>query len=220
MRVASRIVGAVLVLCGLVTLTLFYALLREHWDLRTAGWLPGGVGFVLILAGWYYLRLDPDAAEKPQSASSFTHFLVGHRPELKILAQTGAVVSLIYFSAACLGTSWPRRWFLLPLGIGAAVLQCIARKIADPAASQSLGWGRVPAWIRAVLEPTRKIGDAAMLALLLLICWNQWSGHSLVGDELYHRGAQIVGGGYIALLYTIEALFFEYGKARSADDEE
>lgn len=215
MRVASRIIGAVLVLCGLGLLTILgYELVKEGRSSDFGAWMLLGVGLVLILVGWYYLRLDLDTLDQAQPPSRFTSFSVVHRRELRVLAQTGAVLSLIHFGAACLGTDWPGRWFLWPLGIGAVVLQSIARKVADPTASENLGWARVPKRIRAVLEPTRMTGDAAMLVMLVLICGNQWFSQPFAGSEMYHRGLRVTASGYIVLLYVLEALFFRYGELR------
>ena len=224
MRVASRIIGAVLVLCGLALLAIFgYVSATEGWPSHSAAWKAGaffvGVGCALILAGRYYLRLDPGTLDQEQPASRLTRFSIVHRRRLTALAQTGAVMSLIHFGAACLGTYRPGRWFLWPLGIGAVVLQSIARKMADPAASEHLGWSNVPKPIRVVLQPIRKVGDAAVLVMMVLICWNQWSGGSLTGSGIYSRGSRIVATGYVALLYVFEALFFRYGELRQVLSE-
>ena len=55
---------------------------------------------------------------------------------------------------------------------------------------------------------------AAMLVMLVLICWNQWSGQNLAGSGIYHRSLRITASGYIVLLYVLEALFFRYGELR------
>jgi hypothetical protein len=191
-----------------------YESVTDGWSSVFGAWFLLGLGFVLILVGCYYFRLDLDTRDQEQPASS-THFFVGRRRQLKVLAQTGALLSLAYFGEACLGTDWPGRWFLWPLGIGAVVLQSIASKIANPICSSDLGWSRVPKWIRAVLEPTGKTATAALLVLGVLFCWSQWSGQSLTGSGIYLRGSRIVTGGYVALMYALEALFFRYGEVRS-----
>jgi hypothetical protein len=221
MRVVSRIIGAVLVLCGLALLAIFgYVSATEGWPFDSAAWKAGAffvmVGCGLILTGRHYLRLDPSALDQVQPPSSLHRFSMVHRRQLIALAQTGAVMSLIHFGATCVGTDWPGRWFLWPLGIGAVVLQSIARRIADPAASEHLGWSNVPKPIRVVLQPIGKAGDAAVLVMMVLICWNQWSGQSLTGSAIYSRGSRIVATGYVALLYVLEALFFRYGEIRQA----
>jgi len=219
MRVASRIIGAGLVLCGLGFLAILgYESVTDGWSSDFGAWFLLGLGFVLILVGCYYFRLDLDTLNQKQPASS-THFFVGRRRQLKVLAQTGALLSLAYFGEACLGTDWPGRWFLWPLGIGAVVLQSIASKIANPIGNSDLGWSRVPKWMRAVLEPTGKTATAALFVLGVLFCWNQWSGQSLAGSGIYHLASRIVTSGYVALLYTLEALFFAYGEVRPEREE-
>ena len=66
--------------------------------------------------------------------------------------------------------------------------------------------------MRAIIEPTKRIGDAAMLGLLLLIGWNQFSRHSVAHSGVYHFASRIVAIGYITLLFVLEALFFAYGE--------
>jgi hypothetical protein len=184
-----------------------------------AGWnLFVGAGSGLILAGRYYIRLNPETLDREQQASSFGRFSVVHRRQLKVLAQTGAVLSLIHFGAACIGRDWPGRWFLWPLGVGSFALLSIARKMADPKAGENLGWHRVPKWVRAIVEPTGKAGDAAMFGLLVLVCWNQWSGQSLERNEVYRFGSRMIVIGYLVILYVLEALFFTYGDVRQGGE--
>jgi hypothetical protein len=209
-----------LVLCGLGFLVILgYVSVTEGWGSGTAAWLSGaffvGAGGGLILAGRYYLLLDPDTLDQEQPVSRFGHFSVGHRRQLKVLAQTGALLSLAYFGEACLGAGWPGRWFLWPLGIGAVVLQSIASKIANPIGRSDLGWSRVPKWMRAVLEPTGRTATAALFVLGVLFCWSQWQAPSLTGSEIYYRSSRFITSGYVALLYVLEALFFAYGEVRS-----
>jgi len=58
-----------------------------------------------------------------------------------------------------------------------------------------------------------------MLVLGALICWNQWSGQPLAASGAYHSGSRIIATGYIALLYTFEALFFRYGEVRPESEK-
>jgi hypothetical protein len=71
--------------------------------------------------------------------------------------------------------------------------------------------------MRAILEPTGKATNAAVFALLLVICWNQWSGHSVGETSVYRFGSRIVAVGCVALLYVLEALFFAHGEARAVE---
>ena len=220
MQVVSRIIGVVLALCGFGFIAILgYVCATEGWGSGFGAWTLLGIGLVLMLVGWYYFRLDPGALDQVQPPSSLARFSIVHRRQLTALAQTGAVMSLIHFGATCVGTVWPGRWFLWPLGIGAVVLQSIARRIADPAANEQLSWSNVPKLVRVVLQPIRKLGDAAVLVMMVLICWNQWSGESLTGRAIYSRGSRIVATGYVALLYVFEALFFRYGELRQAHSE-
>ena len=222
MRVASRIIGSVLVLCGLGLFCIFgYISVTEGWPTGRRVWplgaffILGGLG--LMLAGRYYLRLDPDTLDHVRPVSILGRFMIFHRSQLSVLAQAGAVISLIYFGMACFGQEWPGRWFLWPLGAGAVALQSIARKIADPAAGEALGWSRVPMWMRNVLEPAKKAAQVAIFALMLLmllILWNQFSGHLLRDTIVYRFASWIVVTGCVAILYVFEALFFLYGEIR------
>ena len=166
MRVASRIIGSVLALCGLGLFCIFgYVSVKEGWPTGRRVWplgaffILGGLG--LMLAGRYYLRLDPDTLDPVRPVSILGRFMIVHRSQLRVLAQAGAVISLIYFGMACFGQEWPGRWFLWPLVLGAIALQSIARKIANPTAGKALGWSRVPRWMRAILEPTKKTGGGS-----------------------------------------------------------
>src|SRR5580698_10286208 len=122
MRIASRVVGVVLALTGLVFLGLSVVILvafhpesvleGPQVDRRLTGGLPGMVfGVGLILAGWYFFRLDVDklgeVADQPTSRFA-THFLA-HRRELKLIAQAGLGISLIRLVAACFGRDWTGR---------------------------------------------------------------------------------------------------------------
>jgi len=219
MRVASRIIGVVLALCGFGFVAILgYVSVTEGWPSSSTAWKAGAffaaAGFGLILASRYYLRLDADKLDQERPPSKLASFSLAHRVQLQLVAQTGAALSLIHFGAVCLGKDWPGRWFLWPLGFGAVALQSIARSLADPAASENLGWSNVPKPLLVVLQPIRKVGDVAVLVMMVLICWNQWSGQSLAGNGIYSRGSRIVATGYVALLYVLEALFFRYGELR------
>src|SRR5579863_8846154 len=107
MRVASRTIGGLLVLCGLGFFAGLVWLVASGSIRETVAWfvaaffLAGGLG--LLLAGRYYLRLDVDALDDeqpPRPAWRYARYFVAHRRELRVLAQIGRVVSLIHLGAA------------------------------------------------------------------------------------------------------------------------
>lgn len=107
MRIATRIVGAVLALAGLAFLCLSVLLivtyrpesvLEESRPSWTGELLLSAVGMVLVLAGWYYLKSD---AVQKRPPSRFAPYFIAHRRHLKVIAQIGLVISLIDITAAC-----------------------------------------------------------------------------------------------------------------------
>jgi hypothetical protein len=124
MRVASRIVGVVLALAGLVFLGLSVLLLFTFHPesvlegpglgRRMTSALPAVVfGGGFILAGWYFIRLDVDRLDEvdDQPASRFARYLLAHRRELKFIAQAGLVISVIRVVAA-----WSRTRLAMAMG--------------------------------------------------------------------------------------------------------
>lgn len=81
-----------LVLGGLGFLAILgYATATEGWNSNFGAWMSLGVALILILVGWYYLRLDLDTLDHKQPPSRLTRFCVVHRRELTAFADTGAV---------------------------------------------------------------------------------------------------------------------------------
>lgn len=183
MRVASRIVGVVLALAGLVFLGLSIALLiwfRPESVLEGPGWgkrATGGffgvalsVGF--ILAGWYFLRLDVDKLDDvdDRPASRFAPYFLAHRRELTVIAQAGLAISLIRLVAVGFGHGWS----VWPLVLAWFCLVIIGRQIAKPG-TMDLDWQTVPERMRPAFKGVVKAIRAAFLILMLIFAWNQWS---------------------------------------------
>ncbi len=212
MRVASRVVGAVLALAGLVFVGLSVFLLiayRPESVLEESDWVKhvtGGLfvaalGVGLILEGWHFLRLDvhkPDEAHDPPD-SRFAPYFLAHRREFKVIAQIGLVISLIRLGAACYGVDWPGRWARLPLFVVWLGLAIIGSRIA----TRQTAWDAASERLRPVLKLLVKAGAAAFFILALLFEWSEWSHHQSLSF--------IVEEGFPPLFFAWEALFFAYG---------
>ena len=221
MRLFGRILGAFLALCGVAFLALFvYGLVTEgsrSWDWKLDGLLIA-IGLGLILAGRYYWRTDPEAPVGPQPTSSFTHFLLNHRHQLKVFSQTGAALSFIAFIAGCFRYD-STKWTGLPLLIGALVLNSFAKRVANPDITDNRDWMRVPGWIRQTLPSIEKALKAAWTLVFGLILVNQWLLHSaLSGRSAYRVAVLLVLYAFAASMYTLQALFFKYGELRDEND--
>jgi len=216
-RLASRMVGVVLVFAGLVFLGLFVFLAfnfrpdsvleapmffgRPVWT----GELFGVVlGIGLILAGWHFLRLDVDGLDEVEGrpTSRFAPFLLAHRRELKVIAQIGLVISLVRLGAVGFGHDWPA-WPLVLTWIGLVVIGSRIAKLR----TIDLNWQTVPERLRPALKAVVKALKLAFLISLLVLAWNQFSHHRV--------GAQFVRAAFIALMFAWESLFFAYGEVRT-----
>jgi hypothetical protein len=118
MQIASRALGTVLALAGLVFLALSvfvvvggfdrkYVLIEPGPD-RTvwiAGAFSAALGVALVLTGRYLLRLKTAELDEAQGrpARGVGLHLIGHRHGLKIGAQVGFVISLLRLTAASFG---------------------------------------------------------------------------------------------------------------------
>ena len=85
-----------LVLCGLGLFCIFgYVSVTEGWPSSRVAWLAGAFfaasGLGLILAGRYYLRLDPDTLAGERPVSGIRRFRIVHRRQHGVVAQIGAV---------------------------------------------------------------------------------------------------------------------------------
>ncbi len=221
MGIASRVVGIVLAVTGLIfvglgALSLFLfrpPSVLDGSELGSPAWLgsafAAALGIGLILYGWYYFTLDvealDDSLERP--ASRFSLYFITHRRELKLIAQVGLVISLIRLGAACFGKDWPGGWAAWPLVLACIGLAVIEAKIARANVTNHLDWESAPDRVRPVLKPLLKVGGAACWVLVLIWLWNAWSNHKVFQPVI--RAALIV------VLFTAEALFFAYGETRA-----
>jgi len=214
-RIASRVVGVVLVFAGLVFvvgIVLSLIAFRPESVLEptqlssrlTAGLAVIVVGLGLILAGWYFFRLDVDKLDEApdQRASRFAPYFLAHRRALRVIALVGFAISLIRLVADCYGHAWPA-W---PLVLAWVALATIGSQIAQPP-TMDLDWQSVPERLRPVLKATVKAGGVAFLILAMLFAWNQWPHHQ--------ASPRIVDSGFMLLFFAWESLFFAYGAVRT-----
>jgi Na+/proline symporter len=215
MRIASRIVGAMLALSGLgcLALAVFLAvsgfapesvLVESHRS--TTAWFGAAlllaVALGFLLGGWYFLRLDTNAPDDPA-------FLIAHRGKFKRMAQACLVVSLLWLGAAALGFDLARYWATGILFVACIVLAVVGNQIAEPETSSRLDWDSVPTLIRPLLKAGWKVGCAVFLILCLLLVRNRW---------LHHPTSPVVQAAFLPLLFGWEALVFSYGKLRRDRD--
>jgi hypothetical protein len=203
MRVASRVVGIVLALVGLIFVSLGALLLfLFHPQSVLTGSAFGrpaltgpawAVGLGLLLLGWYYFKLDIDAPDKTQErpASRFAPYLLAHRRELRIIALIGLMISLIRFGAACFGIDWTGRWkwFLVLAGLGLVAIQ-----------------GEVSKAKPGVPKAIEKAVGTAFLILILVWLWSQWSPQQ--------TASRISQAALVVLLFAWDALSFQYVELR------
>ena len=152
----------------------------------------------------------------PTIASQSTPFAIllsSHRRQLKGLALTGLGLTLFYLVGVFLGTQ--AQWPLWPLGMGALVLRSLGRKIANPETTGNRDWQNVPARLREIFPLAKKIVDVAFLLTVLLTYWNFWHSASAPKIPGSRFAFQVVLDVEVALLYALEALFFEYGELRT-----
>jgi hypothetical protein len=214
MRLASRVIGIVLALGGLVLVVISIVLLvtfrpesvlqGPQLGKRLASGLPGfvvGAGF--ILAGSYFFRLDVDRLDEAWHPSRFAPFFIAHRRELKFIAQVGLGISLIRLGAACFGVDWLERWASWTIGPVWAGLLVIAIHIAS-GRMDHLDWEQAPERMPLGPRIMSKAVGSALWILWLLSLWNQWFHHQ--------APPRILGDGIMVLLFAWEALFFAYGR--------
>jgi hypothetical protein len=220
MRVASRIVGIVLALAGLIFVSLgilFLFLFRPQSVLAgpafgrpawTGAAFAAALGVGLLLAGWHYFKLDVDALDDTQDQPTrFAVYFQAHRRELKLIAQVGLAISLIRLGALCFGVDWSGPWITWPLAIAWIGLGIVAGQLARGQATDRLDWERVPVRMRAALSMAWKTVGPALWILLLLFAWGRW-----------HRQASwlaVTNGLLVVVIFAWEALFFAYGEMRT-----
>ncbi|MBZ5608385.1 MAG: hypothetical protein LAP38_09010 [Acidobacteriia bacterium] len=225
MRLASRVIGTFAIAVGCVPFVILcYVTFTEGWSgpirqtLAVVTFLVA-IGVGLIMAGRYYLRFDPDAPEQVKPDTPQTQFLVLHRRQLKVLAESGLALAIIRLASACFHNEWPGRWADWPLVLGAIGLLYCGRKMASPDVTDNSDWQRVPGWIRNSLP---RIHAVATWGALLLILLNQWSRvlapwpalQSLAESESHRSMLRILFLVCLTAIYAAEVLFFTYGELR------
>jgi hypothetical protein len=84
MKILIRVLGAALMLGGLVPFAIVaYVTWTEGWHGILMVLLAMGLGF--MLAGRYYLRVDPDAPDEGRIEPRSVNFFLAHRSQLKVL---------------------------------------------------------------------------------------------------------------------------------------
>jgi hypothetical protein len=219
MRIASRVIGAVLALAGVAFFVVSFFAVTDMFDRKSVlvQWNPDrtewiasailaalGTGF--MLAGWRYLRLDIDKIEdnSERPAWRFAPFFLAHRREVKIVAQAGLVLSLIRLAAAWFGSDWPGNWTALVLPIVSIGLLMIEMRIGKSDANDRLER------MRPVPRIAWKTVGATYLALTLLLLWNQLRHHQTF--------PKVISAGLMAILFVWEALFFDYGSPGTGEN--
>jgi len=195
MRVASRIIGGVLVFCGLGFLAGFVGLLVSSGGQDAAIWflaaffLAASIG--LFFAGRYYLRLDveePDDEDQEEPPPGrFAPYFAAYRRQLGVLAQVGLALSLIRLVALVSSSDWPR-WAVWVLEIG-----CLSLLFIIPKQSKSM-----PKWVSRA-----QASLFGALCLFALVFW--WSSWSHRPWRLMENGSHILAAGFIAYLFALEA---------------
>lgn len=189
MRVASRIIGGVLVFCGVCFLAIATFLFVGKGIPWKAGTFGLGLGIGLLLAGRYYLRLDVDAPENEPEEPQPWRF-TAYRRQFSVLAQAGLVLSLIRLIVLCLGPDVPgwAHWVL--------TIVCLGLLVIAPGAKA------IPKWATQVLT-------FWFLALVLFVLLAAWQRSSLP-SRLVENREPILSAGFFGYLYALEALSFAY----------
>ena len=222
MRLASRIIGSVLIACGLgfFVICVYATLSEERGQPAAPVWVGQAlfivVGTVLVLLGRSYLRYRPDAEEQDQPASHATELLIVHRERLKVLAQIGFALSLARAVLSGFGSYWPGRWADWPLLLGVIALYSFGRKMAEPHVSNNSDWQRVPEWIRRGLPAIDSIAFYAYMLLMFAGLWLRGSGSQDSG--IYAVAGRTVAWTGASIFYAVEALYFAYGELRVVRD--
>lgn len=217
MRIASRIIGVVLALAGLVFVVISLLSLIKfrpesvlegpQFGRRLAAVMPAlffGLGF--LLAGWYFLRLDVNRLDALPNPSRYAPFFVAHRRELKLSALIGLVISLIRAAGIYLGLDWAERWTSGPLALVWVALFIIASQFFKQAGDH-WEWEIIPEWMRPFLNP---ITTAVVAAVLILLMMSEWT-------QVFHHPAsyRVMRSLFPPLIFAWESLFFAYGRLGS-----
>jgi hypothetical protein len=221
MRIASRVLGIVLAMAGVVFLALSVFVVAGGFDRRSVlvesgpdrnSWIAGSVslafGLVLILAGRYFFRLDLDALDETRGwpASRFAPYLLAHLYELKFTARAGFVISLVRLAAVSFGVDWPGKWAALPLYLASISMLLVAGQIGKE--GLDLEWEHVPERMRPILRVLWKAVGPALWIFMPLFVWSRWRHQAFL---------PVISAGFIVLFFAWAALFFAYGEIRQAE---
>ena len=147
--------------------------------------------------------------------SGLDEFLIAHRHQLKVVAELGLMLTLAYLAGICFGKEWPAREAWLPLGAGSIVLGYLARRIASSEINDQ-DWLRVPKSIRVILQLASRLLGPVVIALSLFTALSVL--RSGLTSEV-RLASRVVDSIIVALLYTLECLFFHFGELRTIPAE-
>jgi hypothetical protein len=222
MRIGFKILGVFLALFGVLLLSLFpftlgNAIRTSDNGAVVASCIMVVIGIGFIFAGRHFVQLDPDVEDSAPLVSNLTRFLVNHRRELKVLAQTGFALSLVRLIAAIFITDWPRRstiWFLLLFG-GFALFYC-GKKASKPAVTDNRDWRMVPTRIRRTLEMGFNVFGILVAGLVFLKIWTPMGNSA---GSLAHFVLRVTPEIMTTFIYALAGLFFAYGELQPARAE-
>lgn len=214
MRVASRVIGTLLIVCAFgIFASVEYGMWRDPGRALIPTWsihlIFFAISAALALAGWSYLRYEPDGGHKQEGASKSTRFLIAHRVFLVRISQVGLSLSLGRAVLACFGSGWPGRWADSALWIGTFGLYYWARKMASPQMTDNSDWQRVPQCIRKSFPTTAAI---ALYANTVLFAIRVFQGRTPEGSGAFASGSHAIAALCVAVLYGVEAIYFAYGE--------
>jgi len=219
MKIASRVIGLVLGFAGVAFFAVAFGILNGSFDNRrsvlaaqstdkyqwTAAAISAAFGVLLLLAGWYFLRLDPDKAEEPGRSDRFFAVFVPYRRELKIAAEVGLVVSFIQLVVPGFhGTLMPR--LAVPIvSWTALILAFVAAQMSEGRALDRLDWDQVPQRARPMLRIVWRASFYLVWIFGLYVAWSQWRHQT--------RSLPLLAVlPFICFFWA--AMFFAYGRVR------
>jgi hypothetical protein len=219
MRIASRVIGVVLAVTGVAFFAVAISIVIGSFDRRSVlaprtfdknAWIAGtfcvGLGIVLLLAGWYFLKLDPDKpAESRRHSDRLVAYLVPRRRELRMAAQIGLVLSVIQLAGASFGVKLMARWVFSALSFGSVAMIVIAAQMGEDRTLDRIDWGRVPARMRSMSRIVWHASSYMVLILGIQFVWSQWR---------HQRFPATSAAGLSAIFFFWAAMYFAYGRVR------